>query len=583
MEKVERTTDIWNLLEQGKNYNRLQSLYENSEENYNYYHGRQWYKLKRPKSSAEPIVLNIVKPIIKFKVNIVNQNSYEIVFNPNTYNTDEELEKQKSVSKGLTQFVARMWEKSQTGKQVRSVVKNACINSEGIMYFYNEDNTIKSEEINKNNIYYGNENESDLQEQPYILVTKRKTVKEVKELARAYREQGFNNLSDEEIATITPDMDWNEEQGKDYMLMEVSPKCTIVYKFERTNGTIKASISSKTCDLMIPRDTECELYPFAHFVWEEELGYARGTSEVSGLIENQNEINKTATRRAIAVKMGAYPKLAYDSKYVKNPSSISEVGSAIKLYDMRSDDVNKVVSYLRPATMSGDAYNLQQDLITVTKELAGAGDTATGNVDPTQASGKAILAVQQATQQPLNEQVENYKYFLEDCAKIVFEMIKVYFVEGITLYSKEETINDIGQAETIDKPFKISQNELNKLDIDLKIDITPRSPYDRYALELALENLLIKNYITLEEYAEALPDDSASAKTDLENIIRKRKENRQLIAQMQQEAEALYGAVEQEMIAQGGGMPNEMSPMQNGGNGSGESNGQQVPAQMQTM
>ncbi len=87
-----KTTDIWNLCEIGKNFNRLQNMYVEGEENYNYYHGRQWEGLKKPKSSSEPIVLNIVKPIIKYKVNIVNQNSYQIVFNPNTYETYEELE-----------------------------------------------------------------------------------------------------------------------------------------------------------------------------------------------------------------------------------------------------------------------------------------------------------------------------------------------------------------------------------------------------------------------------------------------------------------------------------------------------------
>ena len=62
MEEV-RTTDTWNLYEIGKQYNRMNHLYEDGEDNYNYYHGRQWEGLKRPSSSQEPIVLNVVKPI----------------------------------------------------------------------------------------------------------------------------------------------------------------------------------------------------------------------------------------------------------------------------------------------------------------------------------------------------------------------------------------------------------------------------------------------------------------------------------------------------------------------------------------
>lgn len=547
------TTNTWDLYQIGKEYNHLNHLYEDGEDNYNYYHGRQWEGLKRPKNSQEPIVLNIVKPIVKYKVNIVNQNSYEIVFNPNTYSTMEELKKMQSVTKGLSQFINRMWEKSQSGKKVRSIVKNACINSEGIIYFYNEDDMILSEEIDKNNIYYGNENEEDIQNQPYILVTYRKPVKEIIERALKYKELGLNNLSEEEIKSITSDLDYNEQLNRDKHIMEVSPMCLVIKKFEKKeDGKIYVSESTKTCDIIKPQSTECKLYPFAHFVWESEKGYSRGVSEVKGLLENQREINKTATRRAISVKIGAYPKLVYDKEFVTNPNALDQVGSKIELEGIRADDVKKVVNYLAPQSMSGDAFNLQQDLIIQTKELAGAGDNATGNIDPTQASGKAILAVQQANQQPINEQVDNYKYFLEDCAKVLFEIIKVYYIDGLTLYTTEDEINELGQTEHLEKPFKISQEELENIDVNLKVDITPQSPYDKLSLEIALENMLFKGLISLEEYTEALPDDSASSKTDLQTIIRKRKEARNQIAIMQQQINAMNSAIQQEVIAQGG-------------------------------
>ena len=58
MEDV-KTTNTWNLYEINKNYNRLQNMYSEGEENYNYFHGRQWEGLRKPKSTNEPIVLNI--------------------------------------------------------------------------------------------------------------------------------------------------------------------------------------------------------------------------------------------------------------------------------------------------------------------------------------------------------------------------------------------------------------------------------------------------------------------------------------------------------------------------------------------
>ena len=580
-----RKTDIFTLYERGKNYNRMHNLYEEGTDNYDYYHGRQWEGLEKPsvksKAYTEPVVLNIVKPIVKYKVNIVNQYSYQIVFNPNTYGTLEELEVLSSTTRGLTQFVNRMWEKSQSGKKVRSIVKNACINSEGIIHFFNQGEEILSEEIDKNNIYYGNESDSDIQAQPYILCVYRKTVKEVRERARRYREAGLNNITDEELNSIVSDMEHWEQQGRDYMHVEVSPMCLVIQKYERDeDGKVWVSEATQTCDILKPQSTECELYPFAHFVWEEEKGYARGTSEVKGLLANQREINKTATRRAIAVKLGAYPRIAYSKKYISNPNVLSQVGTPIGIDGAGASDVNKFVSYLKPATMSNDAYNLQQDLIQGTRDLAGAGDTVTGQIDPTQASGKAILAVQQASQQPLNEQVENYKFFLEDCAKIVLEMIKVYYVDGLTLYSSEDTINELGQTESLEKPFKLSQKELEALDVQMKIDITNTSPYSKYTQEMSLLDLLGSGQISLEEFTEALPEDSSMPKADLETIIKKRKESRKQITMMQQEMNALDSAMRQVAIEEGGMTGDEMSQMPNSGDASNQGGGQPNPPQM---
>ena len=578
--KEEReVTRNWYLYEVGKNYNNMQNLYEDGKENYNYYHGRQWEGLKKPSSASEPIVLNIIKPIIKYKVNVVNQNSYQLVFNPNTYNTQEELQQLKDVTKGLTQFVNRMWEKSQSGKIVRNIVKNACINSEGIIHFFNEEENIFSEEIDKNNIYYGNENESNIQKQPYILIAYRKTVEEVRELTRKNKENGLTTASNEDIETIVSDMDYMEQPGSEKRTVEVTPMCLVIRKYEKKkDGKIWVSESTRYCSIVDEQNTKCELYPFVHYVWEEERGYSRGISEVRGLLENQREINRTATRRAIAVKLGAYPKLVVDKDRVQNKEALGQVGTTIELKEMRADDVNKVISYLKPASMSADAYNLQQDLIQGTRELAGAGDTATGQVDPTQASGKAILAVQQASQQPLTEQVENYKYFLEDCLKVIFDIIKVYFINGLTLYATEDVVNELGQTESIEQPFKITQKELEALDVNMKIDITPQSPYDKYAQEMSLENLLIRNYITLEEYTEALPEDSSMPKPTLETIIRKRKEARQQITAMQEQANALNSAIQQEIINQGG-YNNGMSEMPLGNDGN-ITQGQLVSQQM---
>lgn len=582
--KQKETTIIWDEYMRGKTYCSSRNMYVQGKENWDYFFGRQWEGLEKPPMNSpaytEPIVLNIIAAILKYKYNTVNANNYQIMFNPNSYDTVEELEHLRTVAKGLTQFINKLWEKAQAGRIVRRIVKSAAVNAEGICYLYIEDDKLVVEEIDKNNIYYGNENNSSIQEQPYIIVTFRRPVEEVKQLARRYRQEGKNSLTDAQIECITKDSEIFEQQGSDKMTMEVVDKCLLLMKFyKKEDGTIYVKAATETEILIEDAATECGLYPLAHYIWEEEKDSARGVSEVHKHKANQREINKNATRRAIATKIGAFPKLVVDEEYVTNPESLEGVGSVIRLENVRANAVSNVVDYLRPATMSPDAANLQSELISYTRELAGAGDTATGEVDPTQASGKAILAVQQASQQPLTEQKESYKYFLEDIGKILFELIKVYFLDGITLYSKEEQFDTLGQSQVFETPFKITKDELQALDFDMKIDITKTGAFDKMVQEIFLQEMLTSGMITLEEYTDALGDDSSSPKAELSMICAGRRERKNKIAEIQKQVNAYASAMRQTIIEQGGD-PDEMFTMQNSGDASAGSEEQPDTLQM---
>ena len=212
-------TEEWKLYEKGKNYNITMGLYKDTEDNYNFYHGNQWNGAKL--GNIQPITLNIIKPIVKYKVGVLNSNSYQIVFNPNAYETYSEEQNIEETCKVLNGYSNKMWEIEQVNKKVREVLKDACINSEGIVHAYEENEQIKTEVIDKTNIYYGNENDSDIQSQPYIIISYRRTVDSVKEEAER------NGMSQEEIDKITADSDYEEQSGRDKRIEEISPISTI--------------------------------------------------------------------------------------------------------------------------------------------------------------------------------------------------------------------------------------------------------------------------------------------------------------------------------------------------------------------
>ncbi len=539
MKKEDIVTDVWAEYQRGVDYNYRQNLYAKSEKNFKFYHGNQWENARL--GGIQPITLNIIKSIVKYKVGVVKSNSYQIYFNSDTYETDEDRRRIQDLCDSLNRFANRTWEKNQVNKIVRSCVDDACIDSEGIVYFYEEDGNIVPEQVDKTNVYFGNENDDNVQTQPYIIISFRRTVEEIKEEARR------RGVPEEELEKIVSDEEYHEQAGKDNRTEEISPMCLVLLKLYKKNGTVWAKKCTRLATIMKDTDLKIDLYPVAHILWERVKGSSRGQGEVEYLIPNQIEINKTATRRALAVKLGAFPKLVANTKYIRNTKALNNVGTTIEVNELNADDVNKVVNYLRPAQMSSDAYNLQKELVDVTQNLAGAGDTVTGNVDPTQTSGKAILAVQQASQQPISEQVEAYKTFIEDIARIWFAMLKVYSTNGIKLTKEEK---DYANDTTYDTQYTLSYDELTKLELDLKIDITPKSAFDKYAMEVSLENLLGAGHIMFEEYVKALPEDATMPKTKLKEILKEREEKNKIITEIEKQGNALNGAVEQIMAEQ---------------------------------
>jgi hypothetical protein len=333
-----------------------------------------------------------------------------------------------------------------------------------------------------------------------------------------------NIVGDNDTSTVAGD------NGKD----ELEDKCWLITKFYRKDGTIHFSQSTQYCEIKKDKDMGINLYPIAHFNWEDQEGDARGIGEVRQLIPNQLETNKTAMRRALSVKNTAYPQKVINTTAIQNKKDVNRIGATIEFQDMgnnyRASDVFMNTS---PAQMSTDSEKFQSELISYSRELNNASEMTTGSVNPESASGKAILAVQNAQNQPLNDQVIGLKSFIEDIARIWFEMWKNYAQEGLVI--EEDNIDPV-TGESSPTLVQIPSYVLEALSTSVKVDITPKGAFDKYAQELSLENMFTNGKITFEEYVEALDADSVMPKVKLEQILKKRKEAQKQIDQLEQQA-----------------------------------------------
>lgn len=527
-----KETPIWSLYEKGQDYHRLTGIYTDTDRNYRFYNGNQWEGAKL--GDVEPVQKNFIKPIVKYKCAVIHDNLYLPIFSSQNFENREFQQEAKRYCDMLNGYARRIWEADQMDDKGRKVTKDAAINDEGIIFVNFDDEKMMpiNEIVDKNDIYYGNENDDDIQSQPYILIRKRMPQANAIELALSL------GMSESKTEFIIGDKDTFDQAGE-AAKQEVDDMVTVVYKMYKKNGTVHFSVATRWVTITEEQDLGISLYPVAHFCWEEKKGSARGEGEVRYLIPNQIEVNRTEVRRVLTVMYQAFPHKVVDMQKVANPEALQTVGGVINTNGHPVDDVHKIVGTLPPAQMSPDVVKLQEDLIQMTRDLAGAGDTATGAVNPEDASGRAILAVQQASQAPMTEQRETFKKLVEDLARIWLEYLIVHSENGLPM---EEEITDPVSGERVVQIVTVPQVTLEQLKATVKVDVTPKGVYDRFAQEQTIENLFVQGMFSverlpeLEVYYHILPDDSVAPKQAIGEGIKMVREKQRQIAQVEAQA-----------------------------------------------
>jgi len=556
---LKETTEIWDLYQKGIDYIHKINLVSETDEAHRMYSGDQWYGLE---SGGEKMPMyNFIKGIVKYKVAVVAQNTMSAVYS-SMGSKDEAITKACEL---LNEHFRKMWELSKMDTKSWKIVKDACIQNDGYLFFPGS-NVMESQIIDNVNVLLGDEKNSNIEEQPYILIVERRFINDVKKDAKKFK------IKNEDINLIVADEDYQNQLGDKNDVESKNGKCTsILYMYKDDDGIVHFSRSVEKLiyqpDTILrsvdndgrPYGRGLKRYTLLNFIWEDKKGSARGIGEVKQLIPNQLEVNKTLARRSVAIKQNAFGKMAYNEKAIQNPEDLDVVGAKIAIKEGSAQKVQDLIAYLNPSTMSPDAKNFTDEMVTYSKDLSGAGDSATGSVDPTQASGTAIIAVRDQAALPLNEQIARYKQFVEDLALLWFDIWVAYNPNGLTieLESKEKG----AYTEVI--PADVLEN----MRINVRIDVSQNNPYSRFAQEQALENLLAKQHISFEEYISALDDDAAVPKGKLKDIIDKRAEQMKkemqyeaTIQQLQQQVQESIQIIKQIM----GGGAGEMQAMSDG-------------------
>ena len=563
-----KLTTIFEQYQKIKDYLTSKGYFRQLTKNYNFFMGDQWKGLESG-NNAMPMD-NIIASICNYKIGIVNQNNMTIVYSSENVDEEDFREYEYTDENGQTQTTSKrkIYEKA-----VELLNKNAnnffesnnleteiwdyntenCISGMVCMYIYKDENDIeRTEMVEGNNIYFSDENDPEIQNQEFILITFRRPVEQVREEARR------NGLSEDEIQQIVADNDTDEQignkeetevgSGKVLCILKLYKKTKEVKKTEKReiadeNGnvqeievevgterrtTVHMVKSTKNVVYVKETDLGLTLYPLAKMIWIREKNNARGRGEPQDKIDNQIEINQTLARRDIAIQMSAYPKLAYLISKIQNPSDLRKVGVAIGIKGEAVQDIRSAIDYLNPTQVSPDAKQFNDELSQKTKDNASASDAALGTIDPEKASGRSVIAVRDAAAVPLNIHVTRYKKFFEDIARVLFDFWQNVDVEGKRIIIEDIDENTGATNVTVET---IPHEVMEKLKIKVKVNVAQTDPYSIYAQEEMWDNLFVRQAISFEEWVDGLSNNSKYNKTKLEEIVRtRRNKDKELIS-----------------------------------------------------
>jgi hypothetical protein len=536
-------TQIWQKYQKGVDYHNKNNLYSDTETFYNMVEADQWNGIE---SGDEKLSSrDFISGIVNHKVAMVAMNLMTI--NYSSLNHGENQEAFRDACDKLNQFAASKWELTKMDIKDWDMVNAACVSGDSYLFFYNSN--LDSQIIDRTNIYLSDEQEPDMQKQKHVIIYERRFVSDVKDDAKK------NGIKQEEIEKIVSDEDTENLPKIAQEEVKSGEKCSCLLYIEKKADGIYISRSTQT--VIYQKETKIDglkKIPIASMIWFKKRGSARGVGEVKRWLNNQINANKLCVRRELNNKMTGYPKPVYDATAVQNPTDVDKVGTSIKLQGQPASKVRDFFDYVAPQAMSGDGLELQNELINGTRDLANAGDSATGAINPEKASGTAIIAVKDQQAIATSKQEAYHKQFIEDVAAIWLDMWIAYNPNGLEVPTEEH----LEDGTTVSNIQVIPAEILQQLEINIRIDVSPTNPYSKFAREQAIENALAQNHITFEEYVEALDDDANAPKGKFKDILDKRK----VLQQQQEQSELAQAndiiAKQQQLL---GGMPNDMQQM----------------------
>lgn len=503
---------VYKLYDKGVQFNTQIGLYDTITKNENFFIGKQWEGVE---SNGLPTpVFNFLKRVTLFQIATISSDNISMQATPLSSTSEYSLGDLEQIADVMNKQFAELFERNKVVTKVREFMRNAAVDGDGATYSWFDPDMetgqdakggIVTEIIENNRVIFGNPNDKHVQEQPWIIIPMRKQVDYVKKLAEK------NGVKKEDIETIQPD----ETEYTSQMDQLTDDRVTLLLYFYKNDdtGTVWSMKCTRNLVIEKEKDTQLKLYPLTWMNWDYVQDCYHGQALISQLLPNQIFVNKLFAMSMISLMTTAYPKIIYDKTRV--PRWDSRVGAAIGI---NGGDMNTVAKIMDPATISPQVSQFIDLAVNYTQNFMGASDAALGDTRPDNTS--AIVALQRASNAPLELVKLNMYECIEDLGRIYLDMMRAYYgrryVQVKMLTKDELSRQPLGmnlQDSDVNTPFDFSI--LNKIPMSLKLDVGASAYWSEIMTVQTLDNLLMNGKLDLVDYLERIPEGYVSKRHEL--------------------------------------------------------------------
>ena len=253
-------------------------------------------------------------------------------------------------------------------------------------------------------------------------------------------------------------------------------------------------------------------YPITWLNWDYIQDCYHGQALITGLIPNQQFVNKAYAMAMVSLMMSAFPKIVYDRNRVTKWTN--QVGAQIGV----NGDVTNIARVLEPAQISPQVAQFIASAIEHTQSFTGATAAALGNTRPDNTS--AIIALQRAASIPSELTKQNLYQSIEDLGRIYMEFMAFYYGSRTVDVPAEtvmpaEILQFAGVPQTQTMQVDFDFGVLKDTPMFIKLDVGASAYWSEIASMQTLDNLLQLGQIDIVDYLERIPDGYISKRQEL--------------------------------------------------------------------